>query len=101
MPRFTRSVLASAVTLAVTSGTATAQEDQQLDNIVVSASGFEQAMVDAPASISVISREELSRQRVTSIADALRNVEGVDVAAQWAKPVVVILVSVACPATTR
>lgn len=79
MPRFTRSVLASAVTLAVSAGTATAQEDQQLDNIVVSASGFEQAMVDAPASISVISREELSRQRVTSIADALRNVEGVDV----------------------
>lgn len=79
MPRFTRSVLASAVTFAVSAGTATAQEDQQLDNIVVSASGFEQAMVDAPASISVISREELSRQRVTSIADALRNVEGVDI----------------------
>lgn len=79
MPRFTRSVLASAVTLVVSAGTATAQEDQQLDNIVVSASGFEQAMVDAPASISVISREELSNQRVTSIADALRNVEGVDV----------------------
>lgn len=79
MPRFTRSVLASAVTLAVSAGTATAQEDQQLDNIVVSASGFEQAMVDAPASISVISREDLSRKRVTSIADALRDVEGVDV----------------------
>ncbi len=79
MPRFTRSVLASAVTLAVSAGTATAQEEQQLDNIVVSASGFEQAMVDAPASISVISREELERTRVTSIADALRNVEGVDV----------------------
>ncbi|BBI52673.1 hypothetical protein HORIV_50940 [Vreelandella olivaria] len=79
MPRFTRSVLASAVTLAVSAGTASAQEGQQLDNIVVSASGFEQAMVDAPASISVISREELSRKRVTSIADALRDVEGVDV----------------------
>lgn len=79
MPRFTRTVLASAVTLAVSAGTASAQENQQLDNIVVSASGFEQAMVDAPASISVISREELSRKRVTSIADALRDVEGVDV----------------------
>lgn len=79
MPRFTRSVLASAFTLAVSAGTATAQEEQQLDNIVVSASGFEQAMIDAPASISVISREELERTRVTSIADALRNVEGVDV----------------------
>ncbi|MDN6323572.1 MAG: TonB-dependent receptor plug domain-containing protein, partial [Halomonas sp.] len=79
MPRFTRSVLASAVALAVSAGTATAQEAQQLDNIVVSASGFEQAMVDAPASISVVSREELERKRVTSTADALRDVEGVDV----------------------
>ncbi|RBI68260.1 TonB-dependent receptor [Vreelandella sulfidaeris] len=79
MPRFTRSALASAIALTISTGAATAQENQQLDNIVVSASGFEQAMVEAPASISVISREELARQRVTSIADALRDVEGVDV----------------------
>ncbi|MDQ7728742.1 TonB-dependent receptor domain-containing protein [Halomonas sp. SpR8] len=85
MPRFTRSVLASAVTLAISAGAASAQENQQLDNIVVSASGFEQAMVDAPASISVISREELERTRVTSIADALRNVEGIDVGGEVGK----------------
>ncbi|MGM0825989.1 MAG: TonB-dependent receptor domain-containing protein [Pseudomonadota bacterium] len=79
MPRYTRTVLSSAVALAMSSTAAYAQQNDQLDNIVVSASGFEQAMVDAPASISVVSREELERKRVTSIADALRDVEGVDV----------------------
>ncbi|WP_417863209.1 TonB-dependent receptor domain-containing protein [Vreelandella venusta] len=79
MPRFTRTALASAVALSVTATAALAQESEQLDNIVVSASGFEQALVDAPASISVVSREELERKRITSVADALRDVEGVDV----------------------
>lgn len=85
MPRYTRTVLSSAVALAMSSTTAVAQQNDQLDNIVVSASGFEQAMVDAPASISVVSREELQRKRVTSIADALRDVEGVDVGGQVGK----------------
>ncbi|WP_301584249.1 TonB-dependent receptor domain-containing protein [Halomonas alkaliantarctica] len=79
MPRFTRTALASAVALSVSATAALAQEAEQLDNIVVSASGFEQALVDAPASISVVSREELERKRITSVADALRDVEGVDV----------------------
>ena len=79
MQDFTRRTLASAIALAAFSSGAHAQETAQLDNMVVSASGFEQAMVDAPASISVISREELERTRVTSIADALRDIEGVDV----------------------
>ncbi|WKD27402.1 TonB-dependent receptor [Halomonas sp. KG2] len=79
MPRFTRTALASAVALSVSATAALAQESEQLDNIVVSASGFEQALVDAPASISVVSREELERKRITSVADALRDVEGVDV----------------------
>ncbi|RUR26791.1 TonB-dependent receptor [Vreelandella andesensis] len=79
MSRFTRNALASAVALCVTATAAYAQASEQLDSIVVSASGFEQAMVDAPASISVVTREALERQRITSVADALRDVEGVDV----------------------
>ena len=51
----------------------------QLGSTVVSASGFEQKITDAPASISVISREELQKKRVSSIADALSDIEGVDV----------------------
>jgi outer membrane receptor for ferrienterochelin and colicins len=85
MSRFHRSALASAVTLAFASPGLQAQQADQLSNIVVTASGFEQAMVDAPASISVVSREELERKRVSSIADALRNVEGVDVGGQVGK----------------
>ncbi|MYL23198.1 TonB-dependent receptor [Halomonas alkaliantarctica] len=85
MLRFHRSALASAIALAVASPGLHAQESEPLNNIVVSASGFEQAMVDAPASISVVTREELERTRVSSIADALRDVEGVDVGGQVGK----------------
>lgn len=50
-----------------------------LDRVVVTATGFEQKIVDAPASISVISREELAVRPYTSLVDALRDVEGIDV----------------------
>lgn len=85
MHYFTRRTLTSAIALATLSAGAHAQEAAQLNTMVVSASGFEQALVDAPASISVITREELERTRVTSIADALRDVEGVDVGGQVGK----------------
>lgn len=85
MHYFTRRTLTSAIALATLSTGAHAQEAAQLNTMVVSASGFEQALVDAPASISVITREELERTRVTSIADALRDVEGVDVGGQVGK----------------
>lgn len=48
-----------------------------LDEIVITASGFEQNIADAPASISVISGEELARRNITSLSDALRGVQGV------------------------
>ncbi|MDG2523714.1 TonB-dependent receptor [Caulobacter segnis] len=50
-----------------------------LDQLVVTASGFEQKIVDAPASITVLSREELEETRYSSLAEVLANVEGVDV----------------------
>lgn len=49
------------------------------DDIVVTASGFEQKIVEAPASISVIGREALQEKRFGSLAEALADVEGVDV----------------------
>ncbi|MEI2417821.1 TonB-dependent receptor [Orrella sp. JC864] len=52
---------------------------QQMREVVVTASGFEQDLKQAPASISVINRQQLQERRVTSIADALSDVEGVDV----------------------
>lgn len=55
------------------------QSPAQLGSTVVSASGFEQKITDAPASISVITREELQKKRISSLADALSDIEGVDV----------------------
>jgi outer membrane receptor for ferrienterochelin and colicins len=46
---------------------------------VVSAAGFEQKITDAPASISVISQQELHSRPFTSVVDAVRELEGVDV----------------------
>ena len=50
MHYFTRRTLTSAIALATLSTGAHAQEATQLNKMVVSASGFEQALVDAPAS---------------------------------------------------
>lgn len=48
-----------------------------LPNVVVrSAAGFEQAIQDAPASISVVSREELEKRAYVNITDAVRNIPG-------------------------
>ena len=52
---------------------------QQLDTIVVSAAGYEQKIKDAPASITVITAKELQDKRITSLADALVDIEGVDI----------------------
>ena len=52
---------------------------QDMEVIVVTAAGFEQRMVDAPASISVITDEELQRMQFSNIAEALTAVPGVDV----------------------
>src|SRR5690625_4414446 len=49
----------------------------RLDTIVVTASGFEQLVEDAPASISVIPREELEKKAYRDVTDALRDVPGV------------------------
>ncbi|MGE0808734.1 MAG: TonB-dependent receptor [Burkholderiaceae bacterium] len=52
---------------------------QTLSEVVVSASGFEQDVKQAPASISVVTREELETRQYRDLAEALQNVEGIDV----------------------
>lgn len=56
-----------------------------VDDIVVTAAGFEQRIEQAPASISVLSRAQLEETRYQSLAEALANVEGVDVGASAGK----------------
>lgn len=51
----------------------------RLSDTVVTASGFEQKITEAPASISVISREELQQKRYGNLAQALDEVEGIDI----------------------
>lgn len=47
------------------------------DTIVVTASGYEQQIKSAPASISVINREELSNKPFRDLTDALKDIPGV------------------------
>jgi outer membrane receptor for ferrienterochelin and colicins len=56
-----------------------------LDRVVVTAAGFEQAERQAPASISVITRSELETRPYHGLAEALADVEGVDVDLAWDK----------------
>ena len=63
-----------------TAATATsAAAPLEVGSTVVTASGFSQDVRDAPASISVITREELENKQFRSLADAVRNVEGVSI----------------------
>lgn len=50
-----------------------------LDSVVVTASGFEQVVREAPASISIITREDLETKPWHGLAEALADIEGVDV----------------------
>lgn len=80
-PSRTRMAVAATALLGVaTTGTlASAEEVQRMAALVVTATGFEQEIDEAPASISIITREELEQRRVNSLADALRGVEGINV----------------------
>ena len=74
---FTYSLLACAV---LSSSVAFAdQSPAQLGSTVISASGFEQKITDAPASISVVSNADLQKKRYSNLAQALGDVEGIDI----------------------
>ena len=52
-------------------------QDKMMERIVVTASGFEQQVRDAPASISVITREDLDTRFYRDLTDAMLEVPGV------------------------
>ncbi len=62
-----------------TEGTGEEAGTIRLDQIVVTATGFEQNVKDAPASITVVPREELEKGSFRNLADALTSVQGVTV----------------------
>lgn len=94
----TRSTLALAVVGAMSSfaiasetvETAKEKEATQLQTIVVSATGYEQDVSKAPASITVISREELDKREYNDITDVLRSVPGVVITGENASQTVSI-----------
>ncbi len=55
------------------------QDDAQMETVVVTATGFEQKITDAPASISVISQDEIQSRPFTTLLDAVKYQEGVDI----------------------
>ena len=69
----------AALIMSGTCATAFAQAEAQMGTIVVTASGFEQQVEDAPASITVLTQEELRKGAFGDLTDALRSVEGVAV----------------------
>lgn len=81
------------LTLTATAGGAAAQsfapegddEAATLEEVVVTAAGFEQQVRQAPASITLIPRAEIQQQRASSIAEILSGVEGVDTGAAVGK----------------
>lgn len=79
---FKRSLLAVAVMSAATAAYAENKED----TIVVTASGFAQEMRDAPASITVITKEQLQNKPAANLIDMVKDVEGVSVIGGSMKP---------------
>lgn len=75
----TLALLSSCTTNIFANITVKNQIPQHLSTIVVSASGFEQSVKKAPASISVITKEDIEKKNATTIADLLVDVPGVDV----------------------
>ncbi len=79
MAIYTRHRLAGAIALATLTATQ-ARAEQALalqPTTVVSAAGYEQNIAQAPASISVITREQLEKQSYSNIVDAVKNIPGV------------------------
>ena len=57
-------------------------EAKQLDKVVVTASGYEQDIKNAPATISIIPREEILSRPIRDLGDAVQDVPGVSVEMQ-------------------
>lgn len=82
-----QSTLALSVIAAMSSATQANEQSATVQNnvikletiVVTTAGGFEQNIADAPASISVISAEELQKKSYTDVIDAVKNMPGVSV----------------------
>ena len=51
----------------------------ELNEVVVTAAGYEQQLIDAPASITVITQEDLEGKYYRDVTDALQDIPGVSI----------------------
>ncbi len=80
LPLFRRSLISTAVALLPLAANAD-PAPHDMATVVVTASGFEQSIREAPASITALTREQLEKERFGNLAQALESVEGIDVGA--------------------
>ena len=84
MPRVPLRPLAGAILAALSAVPACLQaatpETRELDTVVVTATATDRLASDAPASVSVITREQLDLKPVLDLSDALRGTPGITVA---------------------
>ncbi len=71
-------LLAGSVT-PLMAGAAPAEKVTKLEEIVVSASGSSTRLTDAPASITVLDKEELAHLPVNNVTDVMRDIPGVSI----------------------
>lgn len=71
--------LALVLAAAFCSSPAFAEEEHSLDSVVVTATGYEQVIADAPASISIITKEDIEKLPAQNVRDILKTVEGVSI----------------------
>ena len=75
-----RGASAAAIAAFLATPAAAAEDDAAPgSDIVVTAAGYEQKITDAPASITVVTAEELRQRPYITLIDAVRDIEGVDV----------------------
>lgn len=73
-------IASSVAALLVAQASVLADDTTKLEEITVTtAAGYEQKLVDAPASISVITQEDLQKKPYANLLDAVKDIEGVDI----------------------
>lgn len=56
-----------------------AKPEKNIERMVITATGYEQKVTEAPASISIITNEEIKANSFTSVLDAVQYLEGIDI----------------------
>lgn len=78
-PLAVAAMLFAAGSLGVSSAAWAKQDSAELPAMVISATGYQQEALRAPASITVVDHEEIQRKPVSDLAEVLRDIPGVDI----------------------